>query len=129
MEVRRRSFTDEYNRQAFDLVASSGTSIGSVAKELGLLDSMLRRWVERRGAGREPTAAPRRPTTQARCRRRIRPLRLRVYSRKSSGCGSNATFQKLVRWLSSCDTPRIALDNELIVAPTYLNDDKRDATK
>jgi transposase len=36
-----------------------------VARELGLQDSVLRRWVENRGAGREPTAATRRPTTQA----------------------------------------------------------------
>src|SRR5271169_505634 len=61
----RRSFTDDYKRQAVDLVASSGRSIGSVAKELGLRDSVLRRWVEQRGARREPTAASRRPTTQA----------------------------------------------------------------
>ena len=60
----RRSFTDDYKRQAVDLVASSGRSIGSVAKELGLRDSVLRRWVEHRGARREPTAAAR-PTTQA----------------------------------------------------------------
>jgi transposase len=32
----RRSFTDDYKRQAVDLVASSSRSIGSVAKELGL---------------------------------------------------------------------------------------------
>jgi transposase-like protein len=38
----RRSFTDDYKRQAVDLVASSGRSIGSVAKELGLRDSVLR---------------------------------------------------------------------------------------
>jgi transposase len=62
---RRRSFTDDYKRQAVDLVGSSGRSIGSVAKELGLRDSVLRRWVELRGAGREPTALPRRLTTQA----------------------------------------------------------------
>ena len=43
METRqRRSFTDDYKRQAVDLVASSGRSIGSVAKELGLRDSGLR---------------------------------------------------------------------------------------
>jgi transposase len=48
METRqRRSFADDYKRQAVDLVASSGRSIGSVAKELGLRDSVLRRWVER----------------------------------------------------------------------------------
>jgi transposase len=57
--TKRRSFTDDYKRQAVDLVASSGRSIWSVAKELGLRDSVLRRWVERRGAGHEPTAAPR----------------------------------------------------------------------
>ena len=40
MEGRQRlSFTDDYKRQALDLVASSGRSIGSVAKELGLRDS------------------------------------------------------------------------------------------
>jgi len=61
----RRSVTDEYKEQAVELVISSGRSIGSVAKELGLRDSVLRRWVELRGAGREPTAAARRPTTQA----------------------------------------------------------------
>jgi transposase len=61
----RRMFTDDYKRQAVDLVASSGRSIGAVAKELGLRDSVLRRWVENRGAGREPTTATQRPITQA----------------------------------------------------------------
>jgi transposase len=61
----RRSFTDDYKRQAVDLVASTGRSIGSVARELGLRDTVLRRWVEQRGAAREPTAAARRSITQA----------------------------------------------------------------
>ena len=39
----RRLFTDDYKRQAVDLAASSGRSIGSVAKELGLRDSVSRR--------------------------------------------------------------------------------------
>ena len=51
----RRSFTDDCKRQAVDLVGSGGRSIGSVAKELGLRDSVLRRWGERRGAGLEAT--------------------------------------------------------------------------
>jgi transposase-like protein len=51
----RRSFTDDYKRQAVNLVASSGRSIGSVGQGLGLRDSVLRRWVELRGAGLEPT--------------------------------------------------------------------------
>jgi len=61
----RRSFTEDYKREAVELVALSGRSIGSVAKELGLRDSVLRRWVEKLGMGHEPTAAPRRLTTQA----------------------------------------------------------------
>ena len=59
----RRSFTDDYKRQAVDLVKSSGRSVGLVAEELGLRDSVLRRWVKQMGARLEPTAAA--PTTQA----------------------------------------------------------------
>src|SRR5437899_10701271 len=58
----RRSFTEEYKRQAAELVVSSGRSITSVAKELGLRDSVLRRWVKLR---QEPASAAWRPTTQA----------------------------------------------------------------
>ena len=54
----RRSFADDYKRQAVDLVASSGRSIGSVAKELGLRDSVLRRWVELRARADGGGAAP-----------------------------------------------------------------------
>ena len=62
-ERQRRSFTEEYKRQAAELVLSSGRSIGSVAKELGLRDSVLRRWVAK--LRKEPASAPWRPTTQA----------------------------------------------------------------
>jgi transposase len=48
---RRRSFTQEYKRQAVELVASSGRTVTAVANELGLRDSVLRRWVEKLGAG------------------------------------------------------------------------------
>ena len=46
-----------------ELVVSSGRSVTSVAKELGLRDSVLRRWVEKFAA--QPTSAARRTTTQA----------------------------------------------------------------
>ncbi|WP_155253628.1 transposase, partial [Bradyrhizobium japonicum] len=55
MERARRSFTEEYKREAAGLVVSSGRSIGSVAKELGLRDSVLRRWVDK--LRREPASA------------------------------------------------------------------------
>jgi transposase-like protein len=88
----RRSFTDDYKRQAVDLVASSGRSIGSVAKELGLRDSVLRRWVELRGAGREPTAAARRPQRRRRGRRRTTRPNFPVCSGRTNGCAWSATF-------------------------------------
>ena len=63
MERRRRSFTGEYRRQAVELVVSSRRSITSVAKELGLRDSVLRPWVDK--LRQEPASAAGRPTTQA----------------------------------------------------------------
>jgi transposase len=51
----RRSFTDDYQRQAVDLVASRGRSIGSVAKNLVCAIPCCGVG----GARREPTAASR----------------------------------------------------------------------
>ena len=62
----RRSFTDDYKRQAVDLVASSRPLRSDRwPRSLACAIPVLRRWVEQRGAGLEPTAASRRPTTQA----------------------------------------------------------------
>jgi transposase-like protein len=88
----RRSFTDDYKRQAVDFVASSGRSIGSVAKELGLGDSVLRRWVEQRGLGASRRQGRGAPQRRRHCRRRIRRQRLRVCSGRTNGCGWSATF-------------------------------------
>ena len=55
MERPRRSFTEEYKHQAVELVMSSGRSITSVAKELGLRNSVLRRWVDK--LRQKPTSA------------------------------------------------------------------------
>jgi transposase len=63
MERQRRSFTEEYKRQAVEPVVSSRRSVKSVAKELGLRDSVLRRWVDK--FGQERASAAWRPTTQA----------------------------------------------------------------
>lgn len=62
MERQRRSFTEEYKRQAVELVVSSRRTVTSVAKELGLRDSVLRRWVDK--LRQEPASARWRPTTQ-----------------------------------------------------------------
>src|SRR3954464_4963900 len=63
MPERQRSFTEDCKRQAVELAASSGRPIGPVAKELGLGDSVLRRWMDK--LRQEPTAAAWRATTQA----------------------------------------------------------------
>jgi transposase len=44
-------------------MGASAHPVASVAKELGLRDSILRRWAEK--LGRQPTEAPQRTITQA----------------------------------------------------------------
>ncbi len=56
---KRRSFSDEYKAEAVRLVGESGKSIGAIARELGLGETALRRWVQQAeiDAGRGPTGA------------------------------------------------------------------------
>src|ERR1017187_353312 len=56
---KRRSFSDEYKAEAVRLVGKSGKSIGAIARELGLGETALRRWVQQAeiDAGRGPTGA------------------------------------------------------------------------
>jgi transposase len=87
----RRSYSDEYKRQAVELILSSGRSAKSVSRELGLDGSVLSRWVAERGMVRADGGAVA-PTSQARCRRRTRLTSLRVCSGKTNSCGWSATF-------------------------------------
>ncbi len=59
----RRVFPESFKREAVDRVASSGLSAGTVAVELGLHETVLRRWVSE--FGQQATGTSRRPTTQA----------------------------------------------------------------
>jgi transposase len=45
----RRVFPEVFKREAVDRVISSGLSVGKVATELGLNETVLRRWVMRLG--------------------------------------------------------------------------------
>ena len=56
---KRRRFSDEYKAEAVRLVGSSGKGIGAIARELGLGETALRRWVQQAeiDAGRGPTGA------------------------------------------------------------------------
>ena len=58
----RRSFTDEFKREAVALLQSSGRPLMQIADELGIQPSMLRNW---RNAVGVPAGASSRPDTQA----------------------------------------------------------------
>ncbi len=63
MSATRRVFPEAFKREAVDRVASSGLPVGRVAAELGLNETVLRRWVARLGG--QATGSARRPITQA----------------------------------------------------------------
>ena len=46
MVRRRRSFTKEFKEEAVKLVREGGLSVYRASKDLGLRDSVLRRWVK-----------------------------------------------------------------------------------
>ena len=58
----RRSFTDEFKREAVALLETSGRPLMQIADELGIQPSMLRNW---RNAVGVPAGASSRPDTQA----------------------------------------------------------------
>jgi transposase len=63
MSGTRRVFPEPFKREAVDRVATSGLSAGKVAAELGLHETVLRRWMLLYGA--QATGAARRSSRQA----------------------------------------------------------------
>ncbi|WP_420737749.1 transposase [Bradyrhizobium japonicum] len=59
MERPDRSYTEDFKRLSAELVMLSGRSIPSVAKDLGLQDSLLRCWVDK--FPHAPTSATEKP--------------------------------------------------------------------
>lgn len=59
---KRRHFPDAFKREAVERARSSGLSIIQVADELGLHETVLRRWLRR--SGETETGAARRYVTQ-----------------------------------------------------------------
>ena len=75
----RRRFTPEYRRDAPSLVLDTGLTVASVARDLGLGESVVGRWVklerERRQAVREGRPDPREMEAEITAvRRRVREL-------------------------------------------------------
>ena len=63
-DVKRRVFPESFKREAVDRVATSGLSAGAVARELGLHETVLRRWMSQFSPV-QATGTPWRPSTQA----------------------------------------------------------------
>jgi len=59
MSAMRRVFPESFRREAVDRMATSGLSAGAVAREPGLHETVLRRWMMQFGA--QATGTPRRP--------------------------------------------------------------------
>jgi transposase len=63
MTKARRSFTDEFKREAVALLQASGRPLMQIATELGIQPSMLRNW--RNAVVGVPAGVSQRPNTQA----------------------------------------------------------------
>lgn len=63
-ERKRRVFPDAFKLEAVERVRTSGMTIIAVAEELGLHETVLRRWIARFGGGLA-TAPARRPSVAA----------------------------------------------------------------
>ena len=80
MGNKRRSFTREYKAEVVGLVEASEKSIGAVARDLGLSESAVRKWVGQsevdagHGTGLVLSTAEREELT--RLRREVRQLRM-----------------------------------------------------
>ena len=80
MTRKRRSFTPEYKAEVVGLVRDGGKAISAVARDLGLTESAVRKWVALsdadggRGDGKILTTAEREELTQL--RRENRQLRM-----------------------------------------------------
>lgn len=55
MARQRRSFTEEFKREAVRLVDQSGSSKADIARDLGVSGSLLARWYREEKAGESPT--------------------------------------------------------------------------
>jgi transposase len=61
----RRSFTDEYKKQAVDLVIEGGRSIVDVARNIGAHESTIGQWVKKEKAARRELRDPEVPLTES----------------------------------------------------------------
>ena len=87
----------EFRRRASDLVAQ-GNPVGQVAKDLGISESCLRRWmsIDDVDAGRKEglTSAERKELVELRRRNRVLEMELEILKRASAHFARENTFPK-----------------------------------
>ncbi|MGH6830089.1 MAG: transposase [Methylocella sp.] len=81
MGTARRLFTDEFKREAVELLASSGRPLSQIARELGIAASRLRAW-------RTGVTGGRRDRCGAPIRRRRSRLQARIWPPRMPACGA-----------------------------------------
>jgi transposase len=73
----RRKFTDEFKAETVKLIRTSGRSIGAVARELNIGETVVRRWVQQAEAlGSVDSLGPDERTELQRLRKENRELRM-----------------------------------------------------
>ena len=73
----RRKFTDEFKAETVKLIRTSGRSIGAVARELNIGETVVRRWMQRAEAsGSMDSLSPDERTELQRLRKENRELRM-----------------------------------------------------
>jgi transposase len=73
----RRKFTDEFKAETVKLIRTSGRTVGSVARELNIGETVVRRWVQQAEAsGSADTLSPDERAELQRLRKEIQELRM-----------------------------------------------------
>ena len=73
----RRKFTDEFKAETVKLIQTSGRTVGSVAQELNIRDTVIRRWVKQAEAsGSTNTLVPDERAELQRLRKENQELRM-----------------------------------------------------
>ncbi len=76
----RRSFSKEYKAEVVELIRKSGRSIGTLAKELDLTETAVRRWVQQAeidsGGGPEGALTTAEREELAQLRKRVKTLEM-----------------------------------------------------
>lgn len=73
----RRKFTDEFKAETVKLIKTSGRSVGSVARELNIGETVVRRWVQHAEAsGSADSLSPDERTELQRLRKENQELRM-----------------------------------------------------